>query len=63
MQQMTIDQLYLKACQSILTRVVVENPTYKELVGNTIYNFVLKNAGHLAPKVTGMIIDLPIDAL
>ena len=40
------------------------NPKYKEQVGNCIYDFVLQQVGQdHAPKVTGMLIDLPIEEI
>ena len=38
-----------------------ENPNYKEQVGNVIYKYVENIVGTNAGKVTGMIIDLPIE--
>ena len=38
------------------------NPVYKKQVGEAIYGFVLGYIGpEHAPKVTGMLIDLPIN--
>ena len=37
------------------------NPNYKNQVGTTIFDFVLRQVGQeTAPKITGMLIDLPI---
>lgn len=37
------------------------NPSYKQTVGSTIFEFVTKLVGpQFAPKITGMLIDLPI---
>ena len=37
------------------------NPSYKQTVGSTIFEFVTKIVGpQFAPKITGMLIDLPI---
>lgn len=37
------------------------NPTYKQTVGTCIFEFVTKLVGQqYAPKITGMLIDLPI---
>lgn len=37
------------------------NPSYKQIVGSTIFEFVTRLAGQqYAPKITGMLIDLPI---
>jgi hypothetical protein len=44
-----------------LPAVVVQNPNYKGQVGEFIYEYVEKIAGEdKAPKITGMLIDLPI---
>lgn len=38
------------------------NPNYKIQVGEVIYDYVEKISGdELAPKITGMLIDLPIE--
>lgn len=40
------------------------NPNYRQQVGNCIYDFVLQQVGaEQAPKITGMLIDLPIDEI
>ena len=44
----------------ILPAIVAENPNYKQQVGTVIYEFVNKLVGEKAPKITGMLIDLPI---
>ena len=47
-----------------LPAVVPENPNYKGLVGEFIYEYVEKFVGdQRAPKITGMLIDLPIDEI
>lgn len=44
--------------------VVKNNPNYKNQVGEFIFEFVEKIAGeHKAPKITGMLIDLPIEEI
>ena len=41
--------------------IVPINPGYKNTVGSTIFEFVTKIVGpNYAPKITGMLIDLPI---
>ena len=57
---MTIEQRYLMACHTILNAVVAENPNYKDQVGTVLYEFVNQLVGPKAPKITGMLIDLPI---
>jgi hypothetical protein len=45
----------------ILPAVSPQNPNYKAQVGEFIYEYVEKIAGETqAPKITGMLIDLPI---
>ena len=62
MQQMTIEQRYLMTCNAIIHAMVPENPNYKEQVGTTLYEYIAQLVGTTkAPKVTGMLIDLPID--
>ena len=57
---MSIDQRYLITCDSIINAVVPENPNYKDQVGTILYEYIQQIVGPKAPKVTGMIIDLPI---
>ena len=61
MQQMNIDQRYIMTCHSIINAVVPENPNYKNQVGTILYEYIQQIVGHKAPKVTGMLIDLPIE--
>jgi hypothetical protein len=47
-----------------LPAVVPQNPNYKAIVGEFIYEYVEKFVGdQRAPKITGMLIDLPIDEI
>lgn len=40
------------------------NPNYKNSVGEFIFEYVEKSAGEeKAPKITGMLIDLPIEEI
>jgi hypothetical protein len=40
------------------------NPTYKQTFGSAVYEFVVRAIGQeLAPKITGMLMDLPIGEL
>jgi len=61
MSQMSIEQRYLLACQQIFPAVVPENPNYKDQVGTVLYEHINTLVGAKAPKVTGMLIDLPIE--
>ena len=48
----------------LIPAVVPANPNYKAQVGEFIYEFVEKIAGEeKAPKITGMLIDLPIEEI
>ena len=41
-----------------------QNPNYKNMIGEFIYEYVEKFVGEeRAPKVTGMLIDLPTDEI
>jgi hypothetical protein len=52
---------YLAKTAKILPAIVDRNPHYQEQVGQTIFDFICEMAGQdLAPKITGMLIDLPI---
>lgn len=47
--------------RKIIPAVVPQNPNYKAQVGEFIYEYVEQIAGdEKAPKITGMLIDLPI---
>ena len=47
-----------------LPAVVPENTNYKPIVGEFIYEYVEKFVGEeKAPKITGMLIDLPIQEI
>ena len=46
---------------SLLPAIVPENPNIKRFVGEFIYEYVEKFVGEeRAPKITGMLIDLPL---
>lgn len=60
-QQQTPEQAYLMACSQIINAVVPENPNYKDQVGTVLYEYIQQIVGAKAPKVTGMLIDLPIE--
>jgi len=62
--QMTINQAYLMKSMQILPAADPRNPNLKAQVGEVIYEFVEKIAGEeKAPKITGMLIDLPIEEI
>jgi len=58
---MSIDQRYLYQCHQYFNAVIPENPNYREQVGTVLFPFIEQIIGHKAPKVTGMLIDLPIE--
>jgi len=45
----------------ILPAIIPDNPNYKDQVGTVLYEFVAQLVGPQAPKITGMLIDLPIN--
>jgi hypothetical protein len=62
--QMNPMQLYISQAVKILPAVDVANPNYKQQVGEFIYEHVETIAGSdHAPKITGMLIDLPLDEI
>ena len=49
---------------SYIPAVYPENPNYKQLVGEFIYPYVEEFVGeNMAPKITGMLIDLPVEEI
>ena len=49
---------------TLLPAMVPQNPKYKQFVGEFIYEYVEKFVGEeRAPKITGMLIDLPIEEI
>lgn len=60
------DGHYLTKTMAILPAIVDQNPFYKQHVGKCIFPFVqamLCLDSRAAPKVTGMLIELPIDEI
>jgi hypothetical protein len=50
--------------RKLVPAVVPQNPNYKTQVGEFIYEYVEKISGDdKAPKITGMLIDLPIQEI
>jgi hypothetical protein len=48
----------------LLPAVVPQNPNYKNQIGEFVYEFVEEIAGEdRAPKITGMLIDLPLEEI
>jgi len=55
---------YRSLVERIFPGLVPDNPNYKNQVGEVIYEFVEKLSGEeKAPKITGMLIDLPIEEI
>merc|ERR1712167_428305 len=56
-----VRQEYFMKASRILPAVQQKNVQYQEQVGQVIYDFILGMVGpEAAPKITGMLIDLPI---
>ena len=51
---------FYKATIPIINCIIEMNPNYKVTAGSAIFEFVSKLIGPHAPKVTGMLIDLPV---
>jgi hypothetical protein len=57
-------QQYLMRTSKILPAVDERNPHLKGQVGECIYDFIVEMIGSdLAPKITGMLIDLPVNQI
>merc|ERR1712046_37850 len=57
-------QNYLIRTQKLLPAVDERNPHLKGQVGECIYDFIVEMIGaELAPKITGMLIDLPVNQI
>jgi hypothetical protein len=62
--QAPFPQQYAQKGYMLLPAVVKSNPNYKNQVGEAIFEYVEKLAGEQkAPKITGMLIDLPIEEI
>ena len=61
-QPIPIQLQYVQQAQRLVPAVDQANPNYKQQVGEVIYEFVEKiSTEDLAPKITGMLIDLPLE--
>jgi hypothetical protein len=57
-------QNYLARTTKLLPAVDERNPHLKGQVGECIYDFIVEMIGaELAPKITGMLIDLPVNQI
>jgi len=57
-------QMYMTKAMPLIPAVHPANPNYKGQVGEAIFEFVEKIAGEeKAPKITGMLIDLPMEEI
>jgi len=60
------EKRYLKACKQIIDSGTFENLNYKDQVGTILYDFISQIIGpkaFMVPKITGMLIDLPIEEI
>jgi len=60
-QSLSLDQKFVMTTTVILPAIIPDNPNYKDQVGTVLYEFVAQLVGPQAPKITGMLIDLPIN--
>lgn len=61
---MTPDQKYQTITQKLLPSVTERNPYLKDQVGQAIFEFVnMMVPPERAPKITGMLIELPVDQI
>jgi hypothetical protein len=58
------EQRFYMQTSKLVPSVKAENPHMKQQVGNAIFDFVSKIKGpDLAPKITGMLIDLNLEEI
>lgn len=57
--QLSYEQRFVHFAKNIIPSIKPDNPQYKDTVGEYIYPYVEQIAGEFAPKITGMLIDLP----
>jgi hypothetical protein len=63
-QQMTIAQKYIAQTSKYVPALNPNNPHMKQQVGSCIYEYVGQLVGdEKAPKITGMLIELPINQI
>ena len=63
-EQTPIKQNFMSATSQVIQDIVQENPDYKQKSGTVLYNFRKKLVGDKkAPKITGMLIDLPVSEI
>lgn len=61
---MSPQQRYFASCQRLLPSVQERNPLLKDQVGQAIFEYVnMMVAPERAPKITGMLIELPVDQI
>jgi len=59
---MTVAQKFQLSAGKFINAIDERNPLMKDQVGNTIYEFITDMVGPTkAPKITGMLINLPLD--
>jgi hypothetical protein len=58
------EQFFYNNTIKLVPSIVPANPHMKQQVGNAIFDFVTKLKGNtFAPKITGMLIDLPLEEI
>jgi len=63
-QNQQIAFAYLQQTSQYVASVTERNPYYKEKVGEIIYGYIKSLVGdERAPKITGMLIELPVDQI
>jgi len=55
-----VEQKFMQMARQVSPGVIPQNPNYQQIVGEEIFEYVEGIVGDHAPKVTGMLIDLPI---
>ena len=60
-EQTSLKQMFRSATNEVIQDIVPEDADYKLKSGTVLYDFVQKLVGDVkAPKITGMLIDLPV---
>ena len=63
-EQTSIKQMFMSAISQVIQDINHENLDYKQLSGTVLYDFVQKLVGtEKAPKITGILIDLPVSEI
>ena len=63
-EQTSIKQMFMSATSQVIQDINHENIDYKQMSGTVLYDFVQKLVGtEKAPKITGILIDLPVSEI